>query len=153
MTTVQLTLEQLKTSPEYFKNFTAFSRFKFLHPKAQQIALDSINWALTEGIEHPTITETVTLVEEDQALGRVSVSHSDCRALDLRSKGFTPDQRTRFEAYLVEKYGDIGAITSKGEKKLVVWHDSGHGEHFHIQLNKTYALKAVIEKPANHTTV
>lgn len=126
-----------------FKLDKNFNRQKFMHPKAQEVMAFMYQTALDEGVKDPCITETVTLDEEDKALKRVSKSHSTCRAWDFRTWNMTEAQRIAVTNKTNEKYGHLGAITSSGQRVLIVYHDNGNGQHLHCQLDSTYSLKPV----------
>ena len=45
------------------------------------------------------------------------------------------------------KYKHLGATGAKsGEPVLIVHHDSGHGAHFHVQMNKAHMVIGLEEK-------
>lgn len=124
-----------------FKSETAAERFEYLHPFLQEMLFEMIQWLSDRNI-HGVITETVTTPEEDAALGRKSVSHQEGRASDLRTRDWPRNTVKEFLDHFNEKYLKHGATrASNGQLALLVFHDSGHGEHIHIQLARSYALK------------
>lgn len=128
---------------KHFKTESAYQGFAKLHPKMQEVAKFAVDQAILLGVENPVITETVTTSEIDKALGRVSVSHQQGRAIDLRTWNMSEWQLKNLAIGLEEKYGQIGAWTKLGPRQLIVHHDSGHGDHFHIQLDRGFAVKPV----------
>ncbi len=140
------TIQDLKIA--YFKTLKIFARFKYMHPKLQEIALDAFNYAVVIGVEHPVFTETATTAAEDHALNRVSNTHHECRAFDLRVFDWSGEQIDAMIEYLNKKYGHLGALTKDGKRVVALYHDSGHGFHFHIQLDHLYALKAIFSGEA-----
>ena len=126
---------------KFFKNDAAFQRFENINPKLQEIALDAIEYALKIGVENPIITETFTTQEEDVLMNRVSSTHREGRAFDFRVIDWNGEQIDAMLKYLTDKYNDIGAVTSSGERVVALYHDNGHGPHFHIQLDKTFEVK------------
>jgi hypothetical protein len=126
---------------KYFKTDECFNRFEYLHPTVRNAAADAITWALEAGVDEPCITETATTGKHDKALGRVSQSHETRRAFDFRTWNMTPVQRLTVTDKLSAKYGKLGAISKDGNNRsLVVYHDSGHGAHLHVQLDSSFAL-------------
>jgi hypothetical protein len=133
---------------KHFKTQANFDGFVKMHPKLQEVALDAFNYAIIIGVEHPVFTETATTAEEDKALKRVSKTHHECRAFDFRVIDWSGEQIDAMIEYLNKKYGHIGALLANGKRAIVVYHDSGHGFHFHVQLDSSYALKAIFSGEA-----
>lgn len=128
---------------KYFKTQANFDRFGELAPKMQAIAQFAVDYLIGKGFHAPYyITETVTTAEEDQALARVSDTHRTRRAIDLATAGMSLDLIHDLMDALNAKYGSLGAIVH-GAPVLVVYHNSGHGWHFHIQLNRSFALPEI----------
>lgn len=122
-----------------FKTRKVRNLFFDMHPLLQLIAIDSALWAYERGLVY-VLTETVTTTAEDKILGRVSKSHSDKRAYDARSKNWSLRDKIEYKEYITSKYGIHGALSHSGKVRLVVHHDSGHGEHFHVQLHSKFKL-------------
>jgi hypothetical protein len=125
---------------KFFKTDQAFQGFSKLHPKMQEVAEFLIDEALRIGVTEPIITETLTTKEIDKALGRVSSSHSEGRAIDFRTWNLEEYQLKDLYRILNAEYKHIGAITKLGTRQLVVFHDIGKGPHFHIQLDRSFAM-------------
>lgn len=112
-----------------------------LHILLVAVLFDMKQWCDERDIPF-VITETVTTREIDDSLGRVSDSHRTKRAIDLRSRVFTPEQRVMFRNTFNARYRHIASISSSDfEKRLVVEHGEGFNRHFHIALHKRYSLK------------
>lgn len=109
-----------------------------MHTKAQEVCKYAIEQAIALGVKDPVITETKTTLELDKALGRVSKSHSEGRAFDMRTWNMKPEQIKTLAGVLNAKYGAIGAINKLGQRQLVVYHDIGLGPHLHVQLDSTF---------------
>lgn len=130
-----------RLTKDNFKTERAMEGFNKLVPQLQELC--EAMWFFCAENEQPfMITETVTTDEEDKALKRVSDSHRSHRAVDIRTRGWPSEFREKFIKYFSEKYADIAATNSAGEKRLMVYHDSGFGEHIHCQLNREFAIKA-----------
>ena len=126
---------------KYFKSEYNYEGFSKLHPKMQEVAKFAIDTALSLDITEPVITETLTTKEIDKALGRVSSSHSEGRAIDFRTWNLEEYQLKDLYRILNAEYKHIGAITKLGTRQLVVFHDIGRGPHFHIQLDRRFAVE------------
>lgn len=122
-----------------FKDPKDMKLFFMLHPLLQVILTDGSWWAYQRGLDY-VITDTISSQEEDRRLKRRSTSHSQKRAADLRSRDWSYQDKQQFKEYLEGKYGAYGALSHAGKIRLVVLHDSGHGEHFHIQLHSKFRL-------------
>lgn len=141
-------LEQEKPKQEkqdeiakYFKTEQIRKRCQYLHPQVHQIMLEMIAYCVSELKIHPIVTETYTTLDEDQAVKRVSITHREGRAFDIRTRGWNDQQINKFRDYFNDKYLSLGAIgISTGKPILIVHHDTGSGPHFHIQFNKNFTV-------------
>lgn len=122
-----------------FKTPLIRDRSLFLHPLALMILCDAVHWARVRGLP-ANIAETVTTAAEDKSLNRVSDSHAQGRAFDLSTRGWDEDSIARFIEEFTRRYGALAAIGGSGNPALIVRHDTGRGDHFHIQINKKYAI-------------
>lgn len=122
-----------------FKSDTIRSRTFLLHPLTVMIMADMIFWASSRGIP-VSITETFTSKDEDAALGRVSTSHAEGRAFDISTRGWSEMQIKVFMDEFVAKYGSYGAIGGSGKPTLIVRHDTGRGDHFHVQVSRKFSV-------------
>jgi len=123
-----------------FKNSQVKERFELLHPKMREICEDMAKYCI-EQQQKFMITETVTHPSEDAKLGRVSQSHSQSRAVDLRTNHWETSFKDKFVRHFMERYNEIGAISlSDGERKFIV--DKSHlpSPHLHCQLDATFAI-------------
>jgi len=121
------------------KNERDYKLFFQMHPILQLIVMDGANWAFENGLNY-VITETVTTLEDDLKANRKTKTHRTKRACDVRSASWPKWARKAFINYLTEKYGEYAAVNTEGVKILVKDHDSGSGDHFHIQIHWKYAL-------------
>ena len=122
-----------------FKHKKDHTRYMYLHPAILMILFDAQNWALERNIPF-LVTETVTTKEEDDKLSRISSSHRQGRAFDLSVRGWSTKDINEFRTYFSRKYIEYAALTkSSGQPSLVIYHDSGHGAHIHVQIHSKYA--------------
>lgn len=123
-----------------FKTDIIRDRALFLHPLTLMILCDAVHWARVRDLP-ASISETVTSPEEDKALNRVSDSHSEGRAFDLSTRGWDEESIAKFIEEFNRRYGSLAAIGGSGKPALIVRHDTGRGDHFHVQINKKYAIQ------------
>ncbi len=118
----------------HFKDHRNMLDYMYLHPFIVMILAD-MSWYCAKYNLPFVITSAISTKVEDEALKRVSRTHREGRAVDLRSRGWSATEREQFEKYFNDKYKqEYGAISSYTERpKLIHYHDSGHGSHFHIQ--------------------
>lgn len=138
---------EVKISGRYKTRLIAF-RSRYLSVTAKEILEFACDWAQEHLKRDLVITETVTTQAEDAALKRVSNSHATGRAFDISSKGWNQNDIDALAKALRDRYGAVGAISSKTQKpNLVVVHNAGTGNHFHVQVSNEYATpKDVLAK-------
>lgn len=118
-----------------FKHRKSISRSLNLHPITAALLFYSSIWAKQRELPF-IVTDTVSTEQEDKELNRVSRSHSDGlgRAFDLSLKGWTHDDQTDYFIDFTDKFGHLGALTTSGERRLIVIHNNGNGYHLHFQI-------------------
>lgn len=122
-----------------FKNNHVKDRFDLLHPRAKEIIQEQSDYCFAEG-EDFILTETVTTAMEDMHLGRVSSSHRECRAWDIRTKTWKQGFAQKFCDYFEGKYNDIGAVSKSDMKRRFTVDKSNTAKpHIHCQLSKDFA--------------
>ena len=122
-----------------FKNEKDMKLFFALHPLLQFILMDVNLWCHNKGLPF-TLTETVTTIEEDLRLHRVSKSHNQKRAADSSLHGWNRKDISDLKKEYSEKYKSVAAISSETLlPTLIVDHDSGNGFHLHFQIHLRYA--------------
>lgn len=123
-----------------FKTKKIQDRFPLVHPLLQEILQDMSAWLKKKYNRDLTLSESVTTLEEDKRLKRVSTSHQEGRAVD---GDVTPEDESpwskeitnEFVVHFGKKYDKThGALSKSGVRKCVVFHNSGHGWHLHIQI-------------------
>jgi len=123
-----------------FKDDVIAARFDDMNKLAQTIATEMDQWSQKNyGIEL-TITATVSTLEEDKQLGRVSDTHRTRRAWDIRTRDLHDSLVAEMIAAINKKYGKYGAVAS-AIPQLIVNKPHGSGPHLHCQLSRKYALK------------
>ena len=124
-----------------FKSQVIADRCIYMHPLAQQIMKEMITWIEAKG-ENAVITETVTTLKEDAKVSRKHSTHREGRAFDVRTRDWPRELVKEFETHFEKLYGSMGAVGSVTLiPNFLLFHDIGHGEHFHVQLAKRYAVE------------
>lgn len=117
-----------------FKSKQEESEFHLLKKRAQIIAQDMAQYCHINGFEF-IVTDIMSDGSEDKKLKRVSKSHTENRAFDVRSRVWTEEFRKKLEKHFEEKYKDWAALSEKTLKpNLIEYHDNGNGPHFHVQI-------------------
>jgi len=125
-----------------FKDDVIAARFTDMNKLAQQIAVEMDKWSQeNHGIEL-TITATVSSLEEDKELNRISDTHRTRRAWDIRTMDLPEAFIAELIAHTNKKYGKYGAVAS-ALPKLIVYKPHGTAPHLHCQLNRKYALQEI----------
>lgn len=120
-----------------FKSFDVEARSKFLCDSIYLIMIEVIDWANARHL-NPVVTETITSNHEDLALARVSTSHQEGRAFDLRLKDWPKNFIDDLKIFFETKYGYMGAVSkTNGLINLVVIHGVGDNLHAHFQVRKS----------------
>lgn len=119
-----------------FKHPELLKEYQLIHPKLQLILEDMAQFVVSHG-HNFVITDLLSEELEDKKLKRVSKSHVEGRACDLRVRDWPLEFRKKFEDYFEKKYLKYAAISLKtGQANLIEIHDSGAGQHTHIQIRR-----------------
>lgn len=129
-----------------FKTALAMARAFYMSPITLFILFDMAWYCVQNGLPF-VITETFTTEEEDKAVNRKHACHREGRAFDVSVIGWTKKQMDTFMKYFEEKWGHLGAIGSETGKRNLVELHSGTELHFHVQIEKLYAVKANLKEP------
>ena len=122
-----------------FKHKKDHKRFMYLHPLILSVLFDMQYWCNERNIPFK-ITSTVSSEKEDEKLKRVSSSHRTGRAFDMSVQGWDKKRINEFRTVFNNKYNHIAAISGyTNQPTLIVYHNSGHGDHFHVQIHSKYS--------------
>lgn len=124
---------------EYFKSEKEYSRHLHLHPVALLVMWSMWSYCFENNLEF-MVTSSVSTLAEDSNIGRVSSTHRSGRAFDLRNRSWSLWEIKKFENHFNEKFKKYGAIDSRGNRRLVVSIPHGNGPHFHVQIERKYAI-------------
>jgi len=107
-----------------------------IHPKLKELLFEMSKWCNAKG-KRFIITDLLSEKLEDEKLKRVSKSHQEGRAADIRVRDWSNEFKRLFEEYFEKRYSGIAAISKKTLKpNLIEIHDNGNGIHCHIQIRK-----------------
>jgi hypothetical protein len=110
--------------------------FTQIEPALRKLLIEMAQWVTSKGHKF-VITDLLSEKLEDEKLKRVSKSHQEGRAADIRVRDWPKDFRKLFEEYFEKRYSHIAAISKKsGTPNLIEIHDNGNGIHCHIQVRK-----------------
>jgi hypothetical protein len=118
-----------------FASEKAAKNFDKMLPRTQELAKEMDQWTQEHFGFELTLTETWCPDEDNKALHRISVTHTDGRAFDVRTRDTSEDFQAQFCAYFRKKYPTLGAIRDN-QSRLIVAEPHGSGPHFHIQIKK-----------------
>ena len=83
------------------------------------------------------VTSMIDSPEISKRLNRVSTTHDDGRAIDISAKDWPLLHCHRVTTKINDKYArDYGTCPPNGKPRVVVFHNSGHGDHFHLQVKR-----------------
>lgn len=119
-----------------FKYPDLVKEYQSIDSRLQLILEDMAGWVKGRGYKF-VITDLLSEEWEDKELKRVSTSHREGRAADVRVRDWPIDFRHEFEAYFELKYKKWAATSAKsGLRNLIVIHSNGNGIHCHIQVSR-----------------
>lgn len=120
-----------------FKTDKEKAEFDKIKLNLKFILLDMASYFNANGYDF-VITDLLSEVQEDKKLKRISSSHREGRAADVRVKGIPEDFIKTFEEKFEKIYRNEAAISLKtGEPNLILRHNIGAGDHLHIQVKKS----------------
>lgn len=127
-----------------FKDSKMLTRVSGCHPFVVMLIGEMAIWSWVNNMPF-IVTETLTTFDEDSALKRMSATHREGRAFDVSTRGWSETKIQEFIAIFGQKYNAIAALNPKdGKPQLIVRHDTGRGDHFHIQINKKFMVQSSV---------
>jgi hypothetical protein len=120
---------------KFFKSEKIWKEWDFIVPPLKDVLHDMKEFCLINGQEF-IITDLISSEDEDAILGRVSDSHREGRAADIRVHSWPGWYQIEFEEHFEKKYHDIAAVSAKtGKANLIEIHE-GTAPHVHVQLRR-----------------
>lgn len=125
-----------------FKHKEDRELFTMVNPILIMIYADLFVYAKANFNKELVVTQTITTLEDDKKLGRVSASHREKRAIDVRTKNLSNKEIKTLVEYINNKwaYKDYRYVSRSGVKRLAYYHNSGHGAHLHIAIHSKFKL-------------
>jgi hypothetical protein len=118
-----------------FTTLRAQSNFSLLPKVLRDIALEMDDFLEQEAGKDLYITETISTLEQDLHLKRVSASHRERRAIDVRNYDWSTQLREAFVKKFSQYDETHGAISpNDGVRRFLVDKTHGTGSHYHIQI-------------------
>ncbi len=122
-----------------FKNEKDRMLFTLLNPILIMIYADLHTYAKENYNIDLVITDTVSTPEIDRKIGRSSRSHSEGRAIDIRTKNIDVFIVNELVNYINTRwaYKKYHYMSKSGVKRLAYYH-THHGEHIHLAIHANY---------------
>lgn len=119
-----------------FKTKECAERVVKMHEMTQKVLHEMEKWFFETFGHEFEVTETLTTLEEDQALNRASSSHREGRAFDIGTRSWTSDMLSKFNTHF-SKYEKFGAIGKESGKRIFMYEKPhGSGPHIHVQIGR-----------------
>jgi hypothetical protein len=118
---------------KYFKNEEVYLEWAHIKETLKEVLVAMQGFCELEGQEF-TITDLISTEAEDIKYGRISPSHRERRAADVRTKTWTKEFKLKFEKHFEFAYEDFAAVSSKSGKKNLIEIHKGTEEHAHVQI-------------------
>lgn len=124
-----------------FKNKEDMKLFSMLHPALIMIFTDMYNYAYEKHRVRLVVTQTITTKKQDDKLGRVSASHREHRAIDIRTRDIDVYLLHDIIDYINQKpeYEKYKYVSRSGHKRLAYYH-IGTAEHIHLAIHSKFKL-------------
>jgi hypothetical protein len=123
-----------------FKNEKDMVLFSALHPVILMIFSDMYWYAYSKHNIKLTVTDTISTIKEDKALGRKSKSHLFGTAIDVRTRDVDAFILADIVDYINTKdaYTDHQYLSNSGVYRLAYLHNNSNGEHLHLAIHSKY---------------
>lgn len=125
-----------------FKERCDMALFFNLHPALMLIVMDLNNYAYENWGRQLTITDTISTHREDKTLGRVSASHRQRRAVDIRVNDLSIFMVQDLIDYINHhpNYAKYHYVSFSGKSRLAYLHGDGNNEHIHLAIHSNYSM-------------
>ena len=133
-----------------FKNKEDQMLFSLLNPILIMIYADLYTYAKENYQIELTITDTVSTPEKDKKLGRVSSSHQEGRALDVRTRDIDVFIVNDLVNYINYKwaYQKYRYMSKEGNMRLAYLH-IGTASHIHLAIHSKYKVNNIQKQVAD----
>jgi hypothetical protein len=118
---------------KYFKNDEVYMEWVHITQTLKAVLFAMQLFCEAEGQEF-LITDLISTEAEDIKYGRISDTHRDRRAADLRTKTWSAEFKVKFENHFETIFKSLAAISSKTGKTNLIEIHKGTEEHAHVQI-------------------
>lgn len=117
-----------------FKSATEQNEWDLIRKRLQTVLIDIAGYFNANGYDC-VLTDLLSEKDENLKLRRVSKSHDEGRAGDIRTRDIPKEFINEVIKHFNNKYEDWAAISANGGLPcLIVYHNNGNGPHFHVQI-------------------
>ena len=122
-----------------FKNERDKELFFSLHPILIMIYADLFYYTKDKYNIELVITDTVSTLEKDVSLGRISPAHREHRAIDIRTRDIDAFVVQDIINYINNKdsYDEFKYVSRSGIRRLAYYH-THRGEHIHLAIHSKF---------------
>lgn len=118
-----------------FKHEDHQSHFLYISPKLGEVMLDAHHFLQDKGYD---MTVTSMVRESGDGIS-ASQTHQTGRAFDFSVRGIPDEVIAELIEVFNKKYYNVAAYSrSKNMPTLMLRHDSGQGDHVHVQIHPRY---------------
>lgn len=115
--------------------------FLKINPVLIRVAQEMDDWSVKYDKNEIVITEAFTTLEHDKKVGRLSATHREGRAIDIRCNDWPNEKLADFLVYFDAKYRRYGAVAKDGSRRFVLAHGEGVNLHIHVQIGRDIKYK------------
>lgn len=123
-----------------FKHAKDRDNMLFLHPALIMIYADLFWYTKDNHNIDLVVTDTISTIEVDRKLKRVSKAHQRALAIDIRTRDIPNHIVEDITRYINTKssYGKYKYMSSSGVYRLAYWHNNSNGDHIHLAIHSRY---------------
>lgn len=137
--------KQFELDPE--SGSVDIAMLQYMHPMISFIIMFTNGWCHEYNIK-PVWTSWMRTAEQNEALGATDVHLYRAADLSLKEEhGWNIKKRAKYQREIVERFQGAGAVVrlkdGKMHKRVIVRHDIGHGDHFHLQVSPRSTMSDV----------
>lgn len=132
-------MQEFEIKDQIFANELVAERSKLLVSEAKDCIAEQYLWCYEKGLPF-IITSSVSTLEEDKKLNRISDTHYQRRAWDISIKQWSKEEVKEFCDHFNFVFAEIAAVDKKGKPSFAVHHNNGNGDHIHCQLHRRFAF-------------
>lgn len=117
-----------------FKDDYAKEGYASLHPLLRSLTESVDRFSKKFDGQEITLTDTLSTPQRDKKLKRVSLAHSEGRAVDIRTHDMSKEKLMAIMTYFNEKFINLGYLSFSGVRRLMLY--KANPPHIHMCLGK-----------------